>query len=380
MYIAINKKRDTNDLIIYRLTYTDKLYLLSTFLIGLNCIIRKSLLGYYTSRMSLLTYISWACMMFRLLSCKHSSKSFIVCLIFIVVAAICFFDTGELILTVFLLRVFAAENIDERKIVRVSFYSFIIGFFIVITSSFIGIVPLLDNEGNYIMGFANINTIGGFIGLFIIIIIYLKYDRLKFFNFIEFIIINSFLLYWTGNRTTCFAVFGIISLTWYLKRSSMNKKTVMYWATGVIILLALLLMIGIIGFKNTLLYINIDKILTGRLFQGNYYYSKYQVSLWGNYIPELLSESWHLVLDMGYAHLIMLRGVIFSAIFILALYGSIIQRIKSKDIPAFLLLFYVALHLLIESFFCDMNLNIAIVFFCSFFSGRHYRNCIIKKK
>lgn len=353
-------------------TTGERIFLLSVIIVAINCIIRKSCLDVFTSWMSALTYISWILMSVKILNTRPTIKSIIWQFLIITVVCLYIIKSQEYVAGIFFFRVFASQKVDEKRVVKYTFYTYLVCFIFIILYWCIKIEPVRLLNSDVIYGFYNINTVGAFCGMLMILYIYIHFKTLSFRSYIALLFINTIILILTQNRTTCYTIYFSIFLT-IISISKHIKKISYLQVFNVIFAIAILLFL-VITFHNSPIYLVLNRALSGRLFQANYYLNRYSISLFGKAIKELTSKQWHLVLDMGYIHLIVTKGVIFALLYTVTLIYSMYRKVKENDFPAFLVLNYVALHLLIEPFFCDMNLNISLIFFGTYFIQKKSKN------
>ena len=74
-------------------------------------------------------------------------------------------------------------------------------------------------------------------------------------------------------------------------------------------------------------FIILDKMMTGRLRQANYYYIKYGISFFGSNInADLLNIYTDNILDMGYAKMLINNGVLY---YLCVVIGYVVSMVKA---------------------------------------------------
>lgn len=341
------------------------MYYVAIFLLTIRYVIGSSYLN--NSSLSIFTYTSWILLIIDSIFVIRSFKYYLLLSICMVIAINVYKSADSLLVFTFILKIFGGISIEEKNAIKASYISLITGTIIVVFSSIVGIIPKTTLSGDMALGFTNINTLAHFVIL--ILVMHLSYKKMNVTQYMFWVVFDIILFYFTKSRTSSL-LFLIIIFLKLISSKIKHRKILLYFCLGIIFAVSAGLITMTINYdKRTMGELN--TLLSGRIYQGNYYYEKYGIKVFGSYIPELMSSKWHNLLDQGYLALLIKNGLIFGIIFIFYLYFVIYKKIKQDDLSAIILLFYVAATLITENVFVDANLNPVCIYITSFIMTKY---------
>lgn len=339
-------------------------YYIAIFLLTFRYVTASSSLGW--NGLSCFTYIACLLLIFNVIFTVHSIKYYVLLFICVFMAFALYRNTKTLSAFVFTLRIFAGMYIEEKKALKIITIAALISLIIIFSCSLIGIIPIYD-KGVLVLGCGNPNMLALWITL--ISVIYLSYKNINKIQALIFLALGGAILYFTESRAYSSLLILLVLLKDILQKIK-HKKILSFTALNTVFGIAATLLICTINYDKRSMY-QINKLLSGRMYQGNFYYEKYKITIWGEYISELASSGWHNLLDQGYLALLIQNGLIFGSLFIISLYFAAYKKIKENDLSAVILLLYVSAALLTENVFVNATLNPVCIYISSFLMTKH---------
>lgn len=328
-----------------------------------NTILAQSYLSRYSY--SILTMLGIILMFTRICFVKvYRLKELIYFSLFFILALIIMFISKDKRLLWGVIVIGAMKNVDFSKIVKLTFYTMSI----IISVISLSCICLYGNigtslKGGLSLGLGHPNILHGYFSLIAILFIYLKWDKLNTFHIIVMEIFNMILYGLTLSRSGM----GILSIVFLM--------ILIYKLFPYVFLLKvykLLCMIGVCIFTILpILYFydphnfvlnSIDKFMTGRLWQGAWYYNISPIGLFGNYFEELYSTHPYALLDMGFFRIIIEYGLLAYFIFVLSYYRLLNYVEKARENLFFLLIFMI-IFTYIESLGTYIFFNVSLLEF-----------------
>ena len=200
--------------------------------------------------------------------------------------------------------------------------------------------------------------------LIINLIFALFYQKLSYGYLLILFILNTLIFLFTFCKTSAAIIYFMIAaaVTEKLLKPHISKKIY----TSILILL----LIFTFGLTLFMLFIpmfydpsvpwqqKINDFLTGRVILSKNFFSKYELTAFGNYLAEFYEPNRTEYMDIGFSVLLIQYGYVFSAFFIIGYFYLFIKYICDKNFVGILLIISVFLQMSAE--------NYAILFYYNF--------------
>ena len=222
----------------------------------------------------------------------------------------------------------ASKGIDFNKVVKYNFITMLICCIIFILCFIFGVsdeIIMQTTRGiRHSFGMGHPNMFSAYYIILVIQYIYLKFDNLKIRELVVFMLFSLLVYYFTKSITGLFTIILVLSIVFILRFISLkifNSKII------VLILISGIILFTIIPMIYNSSFIILDKMMTGRLRQANYYYIKYGISFFGSNInADLLNIYTDNILDMGYAKMLINNGVLY---YLCVVIGYVVSMVKA---------------------------------------------------
>ena len=288
--------------------------------------------------------------------------------ILLAIGVLSYLTTDSYMVCEFFLFVIAAKRIEKRKAVKL--YLVVVGgiTLLALAASLTGVFgeayQILNFRGNgeelrYCFGYNHPNTCHIVYLQLALAVVWLYYEKMKWYHMMPFLILNGVLGFFTDSRTglllgTVLFVLLAVFKVW----DRLRQAAALYWLNfaalaGSLIMSVLAVTVGV---NNPLLQA-FDKLWTGRILYAEIESSKSQISL-------LSDVDLQISCDMGFVKLFYNYGVIFFALFLALLIRLLYLNQKRKDTAELLLLFAAIIFLFGEKFSSGefITRNILVVF------------------
>ncbi|MGL5258808.1 MAG: hypothetical protein ACRC7V_01740 [Lachnospiraceae bacterium] len=338
--------------IVKKITYYG-FYLAYFIELGMLLVDKSELINPYEGRLFRLTFLFCAiCIALK----KYTKKEWLLFFLFCVITAISYIQTerNDLIRIVFF--VFAAKNIDIKRLLKITFYITFIG---VVTLMLLSAFHILgwnyvesDFDGNgpqgiirrYCFGLGHPNAFHCMLWAMILLYFYLWLDRLKWYHFCVVGMINIGFGYFTKSKTGILITFGTILLAIlfrYVKES--RNKSYIYMLGGISILFCTGFSIYIANYGAVKpLLVKLDGMLTGRLWISEYLGGTQFWSLFSNPTNQEY-------FDMGYTRLFYWYGIIPAVLYLIVVLWFLWYCYKKGDYKAALVVIMFSLYTTVEA-------------------------------
>lgn len=230
----------------------------------------------------------------------------------------------------FVIVIISSKGIDFDKTVKYSFITMLSCCIIYLLCYLFGIsqeIVMYSERGlRHSLGLGHPNICSAYYSILITLNIYLKFDRLKIRNIFSYLLGSLIIYYFTKSITgliTTLLVLIIVFVLRFISLKKLNSNIIMF-----------LLFTGIFIFTITPIIYNpkfffLDKLLTGRLRQANFYYVKYGISLFGSNInADLLNIYTDNLLDMGYAKMLINNGIFYYSFVVFGYLMVMLKAVK----------------------------------------------------
>ena len=365
---------------IKRESFAIKLYYYGIFLLLCRYVFATSYLN--CTWMSVFTYFGIGFMLFRMISIKHNFKFYIKFVVSIIVGILSFKHTSSLTILYFFIILFASQNIDVTRFVDTLYRALLFSVLLVAFFSLLALIPKISSNSDILtFGFLGKNGLSIYIMTILVFNLYLNYQRMSTLRVLRILFLASITYLWLHSRTSGICgLFTIVLLV--ISRNATNKrnKAIVISVFSVCLIVTSFLFYRTIRFGESDLDWAINKLLTGRLLQANYYYKHYGFTTFGSYIKEF-SDEVHYFLDFGYMSLIIQNGVVFFLINIFIYVLATMKLIHEGNYKTSLLLLYVLYMLIGENVFNNPFFNpVYPIFSYYLFGGKLVKNRVLLVK
>lgn len=234
-------------------------------------------------------------------------------------------------------------------------------YFLAMILAMLGIIPDLTREASAVpgvikhsMGINDANGNHAFYLIIVSLIIFLFYQKMKLWHYAVLFIFNIALYKLTICRTAMLIVALELAGTYILQKLADKKEF-----EKVFQYLMLAADIGIVGIIIILIHasinfnwqtpwiIKLNDFLTGRLWLGYDFFTRYPINLFGNYMPDLIGQT--AVLDIGYCVLLLQYGAVFL-IFYLIMNIMLLHNFRiNKQFGPYVAVMAILLHMCTEN-------------------------------
>lgn len=296
---------------------------------------------------------------------KYNKKEFIWMIFLVSTGILTFIFTKSPTFLLTCLCISCMKNVDLNKTFKGMLYIRAFTFILMMTLSLNGIISnkviTHYRNGEFInrqaLGYGHPNTTQ--INLFIIIAlyIYLRYDKMKFADFVILAGSNYYIYTYTYSRT-CFYCGVILILFAFVSKSVKNKKIIYKLPRCILIAMFVFSIITAILYGKNTFVEKLNKITTGRLAYSNYYLKHYPVALFGNNIK----VDNNAIIDNGYIMLLIEYGLVPTCLFLYLMLKICKRTELKKDIRKVIIMIPFFLVYFTESFLPNVFMNIILMF------------------
>lgn len=279
---------------------------------------------------------------------KFSKRQYLFLIFFFSVAIFSFMNSSSIYILYLTLFVIAAKDMNYNKICKTIILTAIPCISYIVIMSLLGKVEdSLIIEGynaitkTYVtrrsFGFQHINFLGGNALLLFMAIMYIRYDKYCWKDFLGTIMIIAILILVVFTKTAALLILIISLLVLFEKVIGKFNKKIITITIFVIIIMSLLstFIFSNIYDQDNVLHQYINKILSGRLYYNNYFLTNYDVKLFGqsiefvSSIEAIKNHTKALVLDNAFLYLLYVYGIIEFCI-VIGIYLKLFNRYKEK--------------------------------------------------
>lgn len=354
----------------------------------LNSTFFDFLFPFFNVVVKLAKYFFVGALLFVFVDSKQSKNKIVFTFIISIITLFifCIHIDKDLIILVLLLISFPKNQNLTKLSHTMSLLNIFVIFGIVILSKLgflADIVTVQHGTVRHSLGFVGANAFANCVASSIFIYLYSKKNNIKLINAFLIFLLMILIFSITNSRFAFyFVVFDlIISLVMKnnLEKDNFFKK-IIYFLSKYLFPFLLFFMIAITIYfsknSNSELYLKINGIFTGRIWQSVYFYNKYGLSLLGHEIEIigvkeaiLSGKSWFGI-DTAYLNYSLRYGLLFM-IFFAVLYIKLGDRIKKKkDFYAAIYIVLICIMGITENILFLPNFNISLIFIAEMLSKK----------
>lgn len=276
----------------------------------------------------------------------------------------------------FVIVIVASKDIDFDKTVRYTFFTMFSCCIIFFLSYLFGITEetvMYTSRGiRHSLGLGHPNMCSAYYTILISLNIYLKFDYLRIRNVFSYLLGTFILYYFTKSITGLIITLLVLIIMFVLRFVSLKK------INSKVILLILL--VGIFVFTILPIVYNssfflLDKLMTGRLRQANFYYVKYGISLFGNNINSDLTNIYtDNILDMGYAKMLINNGIFYYLFVVFGYLISMFKAVKHSKSNLIALISCFIIYMFTENVATYIFMNVTMLLFSNILYKNNIKN------
>ncbi len=317
------------------------------------------------------------------LSEKYTKKEYVIQFLFLGLLGLVFLMSGkedEGILTI-ILAIVGTKNLSIKQITKVMFFTMLVLFIILIILTLIQIIPYstyqkADAFGNTYdtIEIANKHGNSTYLCIFAIEALYLYtyYSKLNIKKciLIQSILIGAYFLFYsrTGFLLGTLTLWGILIIKKMQEKEYKINKILAFLIENSYLLMFLFVYIMGVFFYETSIGEFINKLVTSRLYEANYYITKYGVGLF----PKVVD---FYICDNAQTFMMVKFGVIYTIIYLVVYYKTMKNLVKrNKYIETFFIIIFL-LYSYCEIVFLKPFPNFSILFLMyAFYPNREEEN------
>lgn len=303
----------------------------------------------------------------------------IIGLIFLIAAI----NSGDIVLLLSFLLIVASKNVNDRKVFEIVLKVHIVIIPILISLALLGTIEnvMISRAALGIsrlaLGFTHPNGLGAQLVLVCMCWVILRWEKLKFIDYLLISLIGIFILVIADSRTSTFVIMLLILLSVILKLlARVGKEKILYTVMWCICLLVPILSIYFITqydpSNNTHLFL--DFMFSRRLQFSNRLYDVYGFSFIGRDTP-LLSGDYgirRIPLDNMFVFVAIRYGIITLLTILMGFYFTLGKMIKEKYYPGIICMFLYLLFATVEILPFDINRNITLLLIGCFLYNKNF--------
>lgn len=274
-----------------------------------------------------------------------------------------------LLLTVFVLGV---RNVSFNKIIKIYFWISFILLVGIMISAFLGIIAnLIFYRGNIIrhaFGIVYPTDFASHVLSLILAYCYLDFKHLNTIRYIGIALISLLLYYFCNTRLTSFTLLILIIALIFAKQAQRGNRgahIIMSYSWGVMPLLAYMsISLGVLYDKNVHILNKLNDLLSNRLSLSHHAIYHYGFTLFGQFVVEHgwgkgpnAAKSIHsyFFIDSSYIRMVVIYGIIISAIVLYWLMKINMDAIRTKQYALCTVMIIIALDAFLEQHLLDLS-------------------------
>lgn len=335
---------------------------------------------YFSSMSDMLTLIGiLGLCLFILLKNQSYSFKFIILFLFLLGCSIfSYLKLNDFTVLKLLLLLVSLKNIPFEDFVKKEFkirsFMFLMVFILSLVGFSIGNYFFVRGSiKRYTLGFSHPNIAGFYLFLLAVEYIYINRKKMKFQNYIFPIIMAVLIQVLTNSRTSFLALIFVILAVLYINNSNnrlFNSKVFKFFGSNLFIILSLIIYIVVYLYNSgNELAINLNELLSNRIFYYTNFINKYQIKLFGNSFDTY-------ILDNSYLHLLLRFGLVTYIFYYLIFSKKIKDAFLKKDYTLVIIFIVMLFFGLMENSIYKSTFNIFLLSFSEiiFFKNKGGKN------
>lgn len=322
-----------------------------------ECIIVVSVLNIYFlcgyTRKQLLEISALLLLLFVARCCSHSDDGFLLCSMALALSS---------------------HRIEPGRMMRRMLYAYIAVCLIVFTLYALKILPkwTLDiTRTRYNLGFSHPNTLGMVVVCFVMVWLVLRYNHLRWYDFVGWIGCLLFAWFVPNSRTAAFVIALIVILVFLEKSLKLFRhrfvRLCCYLTTPFLAIFSFAA--SFFYHDDSRFYQLLNTLLSGRLDFGHIFLNKYDITLFGQHIIRVnqvtsdMTGAKPLILDNGYLRILLQLGLVTFLVFLAVLTYIMHHSLTEKHYAVTICLLTLSLYTVSEYFISSLFCNSFLFFF-----------------
>ena len=266
---------------------------------------------------------------------------------------------------VYYIYVIVGKDVNYKKIIKTALISFSICVLIVVLFSKTGIledqIHIQGKRNRHTFGFYGATYLPSYFMFIVLYYAYIRKHKIKLLEIMILLLINIF-IYVMTNTKSAFALtsIAIISLAVLKHIKPLRVYYSFYKYVTLVSSLVVPIITIIISFAfnpNVIWMARLNRLLTGRLLLSKKAFDTYNISLLARYIPTHLDDGNYIYIDSSYVRCILIFGVVFFFLALMALvyYAYLIN--KKQDIYMFVIFMILIIRFAFDAELFGMSFN-----------------------
>ncbi len=305
---------------------------------------------------------------------KYKYKELFIIIFLLILSFIYVIYSNNYLMLKFVLIVIAAKNISANKLIsydaKLRVFLLIVMCILFATGISSDNISYFDGKIRHSMGFTNPNVFGYHILILCIELIYLNRSKLNIFKIILFSLLSFCSYLYSGSRTAMLLYVVLLALFLMYKHKKniyekkMVKKIIIY--SPIITSILIYVMFSLYK-KNYPIGIEFDKLLSGRLFNIDFFSSRFPVNFFGSDIAIA-----HKSCDTANVYMLYAFGLSGFLLYNLGIKKLFDKLYALKQYPLIIIMFVFVIYGISEKLwlFADCNLLLVIIFKYLFFDEK----------
>ena len=331
-------------------------------LLVLNTLLAQSYLEKFSSR--LITISCIGLMLTKILiSKRHIPKELLNCFILILIGTFIAYVSKDKRILWLAIALSASDDVDYYSLVYYTYFSMFIGFCVVVSSC----ILLYGNigtslKGGLALGMGHPSILHGTLAIICSMFVYLKWSKIKIRHLLVLEVINYLFYIPSMSRVGFLCLSATVVMVLIYK---LYPKRIIILTIGIVTIafsiIFTFLPIIYEFYPNNSFLVAIDELMTGRLWQGRWYYRISGVRLFGNYYPELYADNPFALLDMGFFRLLLEYGLLAYILIFLGYIKILKESYLARNYGMFFLLVSMMIFSWIESLGTYVFFNVTLM-------------------
>lgn len=297
-------------------------------------------------------------------------KFFTIILVIALLFIVKIYSGDNLLLKLFLITL-AFKNIKIDKFFKYDMWIRIIYMIIVITLYKIGLTStyIMYREDGSIrssMGFSHPNNFGQYILVICCDYIFIHFKNLKFYNYLIPIISIYLIDKFSNSRTSelCLLVLLVLTIIYNIKPKFYKNKYIKRIVINIFLIFTVFTLLMVHAFNNNnKTMIEINQLLSNRLYYASKFLEKYDITLFGNEITMLYTQEarslgqqpW--LLDNSYLVCILRYGIFAYLVIYFFIRKSLKQLLENEHIDLIIMWIVISLNGVFENYLFKIHFN-----------------------
>lgn len=271
---------------------------------------------------------------------------------------------------------FSGRHANWKTIVKLSFAAWFLITSITFALNCLGVTPTLETYRNgrlrYNLGFAHPNGVGLYLLCFVFLWILLRYEKLKFYEYLIWILLAAFAWIYPNSRTGTFSLLLLCFVTLFFKicGNALLESGIFRW----LCIFSFPLMGAFSYFASYFykasdaLYVKIDNIgFTGRLSLANYMQQLYSILPFGQKLKLIGSVRAAQkgipaqILDNFYVRVLLNDGAVLFIIFLAVMMFLTYKAIQRRDFGTLIVILISSVYCIYEFHHTELMYNICLL-------------------